>query len=52
MANHLKIAFIGQPEYNAPLYETDLDDLYEIRRFPIVFDPVQAMPQRRLAWPT
>jgi hypothetical protein len=41
MRHHLKIAFIGQPEYNAPLYETDLDDLYEIRRFPIVFDPAR-----------
>jgi len=39
MPQNLKIAFVGQPEYNAPLYETDLDDLYEIRRFPIVFDP-------------
>jgi hypothetical protein len=41
MPHNLKIAFIGQPEYNAPLYEADLDDLYEIRRFPIVFDPRQ-----------
>jgi Glycosyl transferases group 1 len=41
MPHRLKIAFIGQPEYNAPLYETDLDDLYEIRRFPIVLDPTK-----------
>ena len=41
MPQHLKIAFVEQPEYNAPLHETDLDDLYEIRRFPIVFDPAQ-----------
>jgi hypothetical protein len=41
MPQRLKIAFVAQPEYNAPLYETDLDDLYDIRRFPIVFDPVQ-----------
>jgi Glycosyl transferases group 1 len=41
MQHNLKIAFIGQPEYNAPLYETDLDDLYEIRRFPIVFNSMQ-----------
>ena len=47
-----QIVFVAQPEYNALLYETDLDDLYEIRRFPIVFDPVQAMRQRRPAWPT
>jgi len=41
MPHNLKIASIGQPEYKAPLYETDLDDLYEIRRFPIVLDPTQ-----------
>src|SRR5215475_15778386 len=41
MPQDLKIAFVAQPEYSAPLYETDLDDLYEIRRFPIVFDPPQ-----------
>jgi hypothetical protein len=41
MPQDLKIAFVAQPEYNAPLYETDLDDLYEIRRFPIVFYPAQ-----------
>ena len=41
MPQHLKIAFVEQPEYNAPLYETDLDELYQIRRFPIIFDPAQ-----------
>src|SRR5215469_538576 len=41
MPHNLKIAFIGQPEYNAPLYETDLDDLYEIRRLPIVFNSTE-----------
>src|SRR5215472_1521648 len=29
MPHNLKIASIGQPEYKVPLYETDLDDLYE-----------------------
>jgi hypothetical protein len=41
MRHKLKIAFVGQPEYNAPLYETDLDDLYEVQRFPIVLNPKQ-----------
>ena len=39
MSDKLKLAFVGQLEYNAPLYETDLDDLYVVRRFSPIFDP-------------
>jgi hypothetical protein len=33
-----KVAFIGQPEYNSPLYEDDLDDIYTTRKFNASFD--------------
>jgi hypothetical protein len=38
MSITLKVAFVGQPEYNSPLYETDIDDLYTVRKFSPVFD--------------
>ena len=41
MPQHLKIAFVAQPEYNAPLYEPISTSFMKIRRFPIVFDPAQ-----------
>jgi hypothetical protein len=33
-----KVAFVGQPEYNLPLYENDLDDIYTIQNFCTLFD--------------
>lgn len=38
MSRKLNLAFIGQAEYNQPLYETDLDDLYQVTRFQTTFD--------------
>jgi hypothetical protein len=34
----IKVAFVGQPEYNSPLYENDLDDIYAIKDFCSSFD--------------
>jgi hypothetical protein len=39
MSVKLKLAFVGQPEYNSPFYETDIDDIYVVRQFSPVFDP-------------
>lgn len=33
-----KIAFVGHPEYFRCLYETDLDNLYEVREYRIIYD--------------
>jgi hypothetical protein len=33
-----KVAFVGQPEYNSPLYENDLSDMYVTRNFCTLFD--------------
>lgn len=33
-----KVAFVGQPEYNSPLYENDLDDTYTTTNFCTLFD--------------
>lgn len=43
MMRDLRVAFVGQPEYNNVFYETDLDDFYTVRRFPVVFDPARKM---------
>jgi hypothetical protein len=33
----LKIAFLGQPEYFRCLYERDLDDLYDVREYKLIW---------------
>jgi hypothetical protein len=43
MATRMKLAFVGQPEYNNAFIESDLDDLFTVRRFAVRFDPTRAM---------
>jgi hypothetical protein len=43
MKRNLKVAFVGQPEYNNAFYETDLADLFTVRHFPVIFDPLRQM---------